>query len=78
MRRAGSPSSVAGFPAFTQHCFREVMLFDLVIAKLIDEFADPGQHIGFAEGVLPKLRPLWSEWENPWWPQGAVRPGEEA
>lgn len=34
----------------------------------------------FAEGVLPKLRPLWDNegWENHWWPQGAVRPDAEA
>jgi alkanesulfonate monooxygenase SsuD/methylene tetrahydromethanopterin reductase-like flavin-dependent oxidoreductase (luciferase family) len=25
----------------------------------------------FAEKVLPKLRPLFNEWENEWWPKAA-------
>tara|TARA_Y100000590_G_scaffold379847_1_gene447762 strand:+ start:1772 stop:2998 length:1227 start_codon:yes stop_codon:yes gene_type:complete len=33
----------------------------------------------FAEGCLPHLQPIWTDedWENRWWPQGAVRPGAE-
>jgi hypothetical protein len=27
----------------------------------------------FAEKVIPKLRPLYSEWENPWWPRPLER-----
>ena len=23
----------------------------------------------FAEEVMPRLRPLWSEWEDHWWPK---------
>jgi hypothetical protein len=25
----------------------------------------------FAEDVMPRLRPLWSEWEDKWWVQAA-------
>jgi len=34
----------------------------------------------FGEDVLPDLRPIWEDedWENEWWPQGAVRPDAEA
>jgi alkanesulfonate monooxygenase SsuD/methylene tetrahydromethanopterin reductase-like flavin-dependent oxidoreductase (luciferase family) len=28
----------------------------------------------FAEEVLPKIRDLWPEWEDRWWPTGARRP----
>jgi hypothetical protein len=31
----------------------------------------------FAEQVLPKLEPLFSEWEDRWWPQ-PMPPGERA
>jgi alkanesulfonate monooxygenase SsuD/methylene tetrahydromethanopterin reductase-like flavin-dependent oxidoreductase (luciferase family) len=31
----------------------------------------------FAERVLPQLRPLFSEWEDRWWPQ-PMPPGERA
>lgn len=33
----------------------------------------------FGERVMPKLRTLWQDenWENRWWPQGAVRPDDK-
>ena len=31
----------------------------------------------FAERVLPQLKPLFSEWEDRWWPQ-PMPPGERA
>ena len=33
----------------------------------------------FAQEVMPRLRPLWSEWEDKWWPQDTLaQPAEPA
>jgi hypothetical protein len=32
----------------------------------------------FADGVLPRLRGLFSEWEDRWWPQPMARPERAA
>jgi hypothetical protein len=50
---------------------------------LLLQFGNMGKDLAFdntklfAERVLPQLRPLFSEWEDRWWPQ-AMPPGERA
>jgi alkanesulfonate monooxygenase SsuD/methylene tetrahydromethanopterin reductase-like flavin-dependent oxidoreductase (luciferase family) len=73
-----SGAVIAGSPATVTDKLRELvrrynichLMLYLNIGNITHEEVVKNIHL-FAEGVLPNLRDVHAEWDDPWWPQGA-------